>query len=112
MENDPLLFSNEDRVTKKQLLESKIEAISESLTSQLEDKKELGKKILIITAVITAGYALVKLLTSNNDEDESPKHETPSMLGGIVKGAVTSLLLTVLKNKLTTFLQDTAQQND
>lgn len=111
MENDPLLFSNEDRVTKKQLLESKIEAISESLTSQLEDKKELGKKILIITAVITAGYALVKLLTSN-DEDESTNSESPSMLGGIVKGAVTSLLLTVLKNKLTTFLQDTAQQND
>lgn len=119
MENDELLNS-EERELKKNKLKSSIDEISASLTNQLDDKKELGRKVLIAAGIVVAGYSISQLLlSSSNDDDEIEEKNTKSknnsepFVINMLKGVATSVILSLAKTKLEKMISDfNSPQND
>lgn len=92
----------ENRDQKKNQLENIIKSSTDAIQNQLVDYKDKGKNVLIVGGIIVAAYAFSRLFVDDN-EDEIETTETPkesSFLGSAVTGVVTSVLLTLAKNKI------------
>ncbi|MCP9764595.1 hypothetical protein [Lacihabitans soyangensis] len=93
----------QNRDQKKNQLENIIKSSTDAIQNQLIDYKDKGKNILVVGGIIVAAYAFSRLFTDKEDEDEVKTLETtkePSFLGSAVTGVVTSVLLTLAKNKI------------
>jgi uncharacterized BrkB/YihY/UPF0761 family membrane protein len=93
----------ENRDQKKNQLENIIKSSTDAIQNQLIDYKDKGKNILVVGGIIVAAYAFSRLFTDKDDDDEVKTLETtkePSFLGSAVTGVVTSVLLTLAKNKI------------
>lgn len=92
----------ENRDQKKNQLENIIKSSTDAIHNQLVDYKDKGKNILVAGGIIVAAYAFSRLFTDNEKEateiKESPKES--SFFGPAVTGVVTSILLTLAKNKI------------
>lgn len=117
MENIELLAS-EERENKKNKLQSAINDITASLNNQLDDKKELGRKVLIAGGIVLAGYAISRLLISSDTDEEietakpTKNSDSNSLVGGVLKGVATSLLLSLAKSKLEKVIADLTTSSD
>lgn len=93
----------ENRDQKKNQLENIIKSSTDAIQNQLIDYKDKGKNILVVGGIIVAAYAFSRLFTAKEEEVEVKTLETtkePSFLGSAVTGVVTSVLLTLAKNKI------------
>lgn len=106
--NIPIVPPKGSREERKELLQESANKYLEAIETQIGDLKKVGKNTLIIGGVIVAAYALTELLlpeskrkTTNEalpiHEDES---EGESIVWTALKGAATTLLLTIAKDKL------------
>jgi uncharacterized BrkB/YihY/UPF0761 family membrane protein len=92
----------ENRDQKKNQLENIIKTSTDAIQNQLINYKDKGKNILVVGGIIVAAYAFSRLFADNEEEvteiKESPKES--SFLGSAVTGVVTSVLLTLAKDKI------------
>lgn len=104
----PVVSPKGSREERKELLQESANKYLEAIETQIGDLKKVGQNTLIIGGVIVAAYAITELLlpaprqkrtidTVAIDEVES---EGKSIVWAALKGAATSLLLTVAKDKL------------
>jgi polynucleotide 5'-kinase involved in rRNA processing len=104
----PVVSPKGSREERKELLQESANKYLEAIETQIGDLKKVGQNTLIIGGVIVAAYAITELLlpaprqkrtidTVAIDEVES---EGESIVWAALKGAATSLLLTVAKDKL------------
>lgn len=102
-----------DRTEKKIALNKQINDIMSDLKDKAADVKILGKDVLIIGGLVVAGYALSKLLTGEDEEESGTSAaKEPSVLSSALKGAATSILLAVAKQKLTEYLENLNEESE
>ncbi len=104
-----------NRSEKKIALNKQISDISDDLKNKASDYKSLGKDLLIIGGILVAGYTLSRILIDSDDSQEESvelKENTSSALGAALKGAATSVLLALAKQKLTEYLQNQNVENN
>lgn len=107
----------ENRDQKKSKLENIIKSSTDAIENQLVDYKDKGKNALVIGGIIVAAYALSRLFVDKDEPEEIKTVDSPketSFLGSAVGGVVTSVLLTLAKNKileLIEHLNDNEQPN-
>lgn len=93
----------ENRDQKKSKLENIIKFSSDAIENQLVDYKDKGKNALVIGGIIVAAYAFTRLFDDEDEPVEARTIDSPnesSFLGSAVGGIVTSVLLTLAKNKI------------
>jgi len=94
----------ENRDQKKNQLENIIKSSTDAIQNQLIDYKDKGKNVLVIGGIIVAAYAFSRLFSDKDETSEesvnSDSSNKPSFLGSAVGGMVTSVLLTLAKNKI------------
>lgn len=101
------------REQKKSQLENVIQSTSEAIENQLGDYKDKGKNALIIGGIVVAAYAFSKLFTSSDQkEDEKSEDEGSSFLTNALTGMVTSVLLTLAKDKILGLIEQMNQNED
>lgn len=96
-----------NREKRKADLEASAESYLVNIQNQLGDFKELGKNALTIGGVILGAYLITRLFISEDDEisiehkeeGKQDKDEDSIILTGL-KGVATTVLLTILKDKL------------
>ncbi len=92
----------ENRDQKKNQLENIIKTSTDAIQNQLINYKDKGKNILVVGGIIVAAYAFSRLFADNEEEvteiKESPTES--SFFGSAVTGVVTSVLLTLAKDKI------------
>lgn len=105
-----------DRAEKKEALNKQINEAAEEIKQRAVKYKSKGKDALIIGGIVVAGYAISKLLSSSNTKEtvnpELLKEEKPSVLGAALKGAATSILLSVVQKKLMDYIGSEKETND
>jgi hypothetical protein len=113
--NIPIVPPKGSREERKELLQESANKYLEAIETQIGDLKKVGKNTLIIGGAIVAAYAITELLlpdakkqTTNDaalplvrEEDEGE-----SMVWAALKGAATSLLLALAKDKLLDLLNN------
>jgi hypothetical protein len=111
----PIVPPKGSREERKELLQESANKYLEAIETQIGDLKKVGKNTLIIGGAIVAAYAITELLlpdakkqTTNDaalplvrEEDEGE-----SMIWAALKGAATSLLLALAKDKLLDLLNN------
>jgi hypothetical protein len=111
----PIVPPKGSREERKELLQESANKYLEAIETQIGDLKKVGKNTLIIGGAIVAAYAITELLlpdakkqTTNDaalplvrEEDEGE-----SMVWAALKGAATSLLLALAKDKLLDLLNN------
>lgn len=101
------------REQKKSQLENVVHSTSKAIESQLGDYKDKGKNALIIGGIVVAAYAFSKLFTSSDEiEDEKSEGEGSSFLGNALTGMITSVLLTLAKDKILSIIEQMNQNED
>ncbi len=104
----------ENRDQKKNQLENIIKSSTDAIQNQLVDYKDKGKNVLVVGGIIVAAYAFSRLFVDNDDEDikttETPKES--SFLGSALTGMVTSVLLTLAKDKILGLIEQLNQNED
>jgi hypothetical protein len=107
---------NKDR---KAALQNTIQSASDSIERQIGGYKSIGKNALIIGGIVLGGYALSRIFSSNDKEDDDdeailpqPKKEESSFVGAAIKGMATTLILTLIKDKLLDFIEQQTNRNE
>ena len=102
----------ENRDQRKSQLENAISSASKAIEGQLGDYKDKGKNLLIVGGIVVAAYALTKLFT--DDEDELPQNDKKqsSFLGSALTGMLTTVLLTLAKNKILEIIEQLNQNEE
>lgn len=114
--------SKGSREEKKEALQESVNKYLEAIETQIGDLKKVGQNALVIGGVIVAAYALTELLlpepTRKNNieplpirERDDDEDEGESMIWAAMKGAATTLLLTVAKQKLVDLIEHLTAQN-
>lgn len=106
-----------DRAEKKAALNKQINEATREIKERANDYKSKGKDALIIGGIIVAGYAISKLLSSSEKSElpappEASVEEKPSVLGAALKGAATSIVLSVVQKKLMDYISSEKESND
>lgn len=104
----PVVSPKGSREERKELLQESANKYLEAIETQIGDLKKVGKNTLVIGGVIVAAYAITELLLPSPRKKKAIKaiaideEETAgeSIVWAALKGAATSLLLTVAKDKL------------
>lgn len=104
----PVVSPKISREERKELLQESANKYLEAIETQIGDLKKVGKNTLIIGGVIVAAYAITELLLPSPRKKKTiepiaiDEQETvgESFVWAALKGAATSLLLTVAKDKL------------
>jgi hypothetical protein len=100
-----------NRSEKKLALNNEINQIVDELRDKASDFKVVGKNVLIIGGLLAAGYALTRILNQNERDAEEttpvrlPEPEESSVFVSALKGAATSILLAIAKQKLIEYLE-------
>ena len=101
------------REQKKSQLENVIQSTSKAIESQIGDYKDKGKNALIIGGIVVAAYAFSRLFSSSDEkEDEKVEEEGSSFLGNALTGMVTTVLLTLAKDKILGLIEQMNQNED
>lgn len=106
---------NKDR---KAALQNTIQSASDSIERQIGGYKSIGKNALIIGGIVLGGYALSRIFSSDDKEDDDEailaesKKEESSFVGAAIKGMATTLLLTLIKDKLLEFIEQQTNRNE
>ncbi len=101
------------REQKKSQLENVIQSTSKAIENQLGDYKDKGKNALIIGGIVVAAYAFSKLFTSSDlIEEEKSENEGSSFLANALTGMVTSVLLTLAKDKILGIIEQMNQNEE
>lgn len=119
--NSGLATLASSREEKKEALQESVNKYLEAIETQIGDLKKVGQNALVIGGVIVAAYALTELLLpepsrKNNLEplpirEREEEDEGESMIWSAMKGAATTLLLTVAKQKLVGLIEHLTNQN-
>lgn len=107
----PIVPPKTNREERKELLQESIDKYLGAIETQIGDLKKVGKNALVIGGIIVAVYAITELLLPEGKEEKQdseplaiaepePEKEGDSMLWSVLKGAATSVLLAVAKEKL------------
>lgn len=108
----PIVPPKTNREERKELLQESIDKYLGAIETQIGDLKKVGKNALVIGGIIVAVYAITELLLPEGEEKQSneplllaepepaKEKEGDSILWGALKGAATSVLLAVAKEKL------------
>ncbi len=107
----PIVPPKTNREERKELLQESIDKYLGAIETQIGDLKKVGKNALVIGGIIVAVYAITELLLPEGKEEKQdseplaiaePESEKQgdSMLWAALKGAATSVLLSVAKEKL------------
>lgn len=96
-----------NRTEKKIALNKQITDFSDELKEKASDFKIIGRDFLIIGGILTAGFALSKMFEGNSEEAESGEKIQPgdSIFASAFRGAATSILLALAKQKLSDYLE-------
>ncbi len=109
----PVVPPKTNREERKELLQESIDKYLGAIETQIGDLKKVGKNALVIGGIIVAVYAITELLLPEGKEEKhdieplaiaepepEKEKEGDSMLWSALKGAATSVLLAVAKEKL------------
>ena len=109
----PIVPPKTNREERKELLQESIDKYLGAIETQIGDLKKVGKNALVIGGIIVAVYAITELLLPDGKEEKQANEpllltepepvkekEGDSMLWAAMKGAATSVLLAVAKDKL------------
>lgn len=108
----PIVPPKTNREERKELLQESIDKYLGAIETQIGDLKKVGKNALVIGGIIVAVYAITELLLPEGEEKQADEplllpepepakeKEGDSLLWGALKGAATSVLLAVAKEKL------------
>lgn len=109
----PIVPPKTNREERKELLQESIDKYLGAIETQIGDLKKVGKNALVIGGIIVAVYAITELLLPDGKEEKQSdepllltepeparEKEGDSLLWGALKGAATSVLLAVAKEKL------------
>ncbi len=104
----PIVPPKGSREERKEFLQESANKYLEAIETQIGDLKKVGKNTLVIGGAIVAAYAITELLLPaprrENTNESLPimreDDEGESILWAALKGAATSLLLTIAKDKL------------
>jgi hypothetical protein len=109
----PIVPPKTNREERKELLQESIDKYLGAIETQIGDLKKVGKNALVIGGIIVAVYAITELLLPDGEEEKQAdkpllltepepvkEKEENSMVWGAIKGAATSVLLAVAKEKL------------
>lgn len=118
--NTSLATTAISREEKKEALQESINKYLETIENQIGDLKKVGQNALVIGGVIVAAYALTELLlpepSRKNDVEllpikERDEDEGESIVWSALKGAATTLLLTVARQKLVDLIEHLTNQD-
>lgn len=104
-----------DRNEKKIALNKKISDFTDDLKEKAGGLKNLGRDALVVGGILVAGYALMRVFNSGNEEDveETQASDKDSIFFSAAKGLATTVLLAIAKAKLTEYLDSlTAEEDD
>ncbi|MGR3809872.1 hypothetical protein [Jiulongibacter sp. NS-SX5] len=102
-----------NRTEKKIALNKQINDFTDDLKEKASDFKLLGKDALIIGGIITAGFALSRLFVDDEEQGSEEKIEPgDSIFASAFRGAATSVLLALAKQKLTDYLESMNEENE
>ena len=109
----PIVPPKTNREERKELLQDSIDKYLGAIETQIGDLKKVGKNALVIGGIIVAVYAITELLLPDGEEEKQTNEplllsepepvkekEGDSLIWGALKGAATSVLLAVAKEKL------------
>lgn len=109
----PVVPPKTNREERKELLQESVDKYLGAIETQIGDLKKVGKNALVIGGIIVAVYAITELLLPEGEQEKranepllltepEPVKEKggDSLLWGALKGAATSVLLAVAKEKL------------
>lgn len=103
----------DDLEKKKESLENTIKNASNALKSQFDDYKGKGKDIMVIGGIIVAAYAFYKIFDDEDNTSEKEfKPKESSFLNSAFSGMITSVLLSLAKNKILELIQHLNQQEN
>ncbi|KPM49894.1 hypothetical protein AFM12_04815 [Jiulongibacter sediminis] len=103
-----------NRTEKKIALNKQISDFSDELKEKAGDFKILGRDLLIIGGILTAGFALSKMFDEDEPETRTEERIQPgdSIFASAFKGAATSILLAVAKQKLSNYLESLDEDDE
>jgi hypothetical protein len=113
--NIPIVPPKGSREERKELLQESANKYLEAIETQIGDLKKVGKNTLIIGGAIVAAYAITELLLPEAKKQTTndaalplvrQEDEGESMVWAALKGAATSLLLALAKDKLLDLLNN------
>ncbi len=113
--NIPIVPPKGSREERKELLQESANKYLEAIETQIGDLKKVGKNTLIIGGAIVAAYAITELLLPDAKKQTTndaalplvrQEDEGESMVWAALKGAATSLLLALAKDKLLDLLNN------
>lgn len=115
----PIVPPKGSREERKELLQESANKYLEAIEMQIGDLKKVGKNTLVIGGVIVAAYALTELLLPSQKQKTSSEplllveeeNESESIVWAALKGAATSLLLALAKDKLLEFMDNYTTNN-
>jgi len=107
----PIVPPKTSREERKELLQESIDKYLGAIETQIGDLKKVGKNALVIGGIIVAVYAITELLLPEGTEEKQESEPLPiiepekekegdSMLWSAMKGAATTVLLAIAKEKL------------
>jgi len=107
----PIVPPKTSREERKELLQESIDKYLGAIETQIGDLKKVGKNALVIGGIIVAVYAITELLLPEGKEEKQESEPLPiiepekekegdSMLWSAMKGAATTVLLAIAKEKL------------
>jgi tRNA A37 N6-isopentenylltransferase MiaA len=108
------------RTERKEALKESVDKYLEAIENQIGDLKKVGKNAMVIGGAIVAAYAITELLlpAPRRQEDNTlalnPRHEEEegdSLIWTAMKGAATTLLLTLAKDKLMDLIEHLTQND-
>lgn len=107
----------EDRDRKKQQLENSLESATLAIKNQLGDYKDKSKNLLIIGGIVVAAYAFSKIFMDDDEQEDtkpenSKKEDSPSFVSSAMSGIVTSVLLSLAKNKILELIEQLNKDSD
>lgn len=102
----------ESRDQKKSQLENIAKSASDAIQNQLGDYKDKGKNLLIIGGIIVAAYAITRVFSDDSENESVDKKSEPSFVGTAITGMVTSVLLTLAKNKILELIEQLNQNEE
>ncbi len=107
------------RTERKEALKESVDKYLEAIENQIGDLKKVGKNAAVIGGAIVAAYAITELLLPAPRREEgnalpmNTRHEDEgdSFIWTAIKGAATTLLLTLAKEKLMDLIDHLTEQN-
>ncbi len=106
----------DERDRKKLQLEDTLESATLAIKNQLGDYKDKSKNLLIIGGIVVAAYAFSKIFMDDDDEENNEEKarqkDSPSFISTAMSGMVTSVLLTLAKNKIMELLEQLNKDSD